>query len=343
MVYKRPNSKYWWYKFTWDGEVIRQSTKQANKRVAEQMEAAHRTSLAKGEVGIREKKSAPTLDSFAEKDFLPYTRSTFASKLKTLKYYEYGVKALRTYDTLATLPLDSITTDVIAGYVAKRREAGLEPSSINRELQSLRRMFTLALEWGKVEKALPKVRMLSGENHRERVLTPAEEALYLKHASPLLHDVAIILLDCGLRPEECFRLQWANVHDGVVEIQYGKTDNARRRIPMSQRVAAVLEMRKTDSASPWVFPASTKSGHMEPCTVKKPHLKACKGGAKDDQKTGKSVTMCSRSTCTRCATPASRAGHRTWTLGPWPILPGTGTWPSQSATYIHKSILSGPR
>lgn len=286
MVYKRENSKYWWYKFIWNGEPVRESTKQTNKRVAEQMEAAHRTSLAKGEVGIREKKTVPTLDSFAEKDFLPYVRSTFASKVKTLKYYEYGVKALRAYDKLATLPLDAITTEVIAGYVAKRHEAGLETSSINRELQSLRRMFTLALEWGKVEKALPKVRMLSGEKHRERVLTPAEEAVYLAHATPLLHDVAVILLDCGLRPEECFRLEWANVHDGLIEIQYGKTDNARRRIPMSQRVAAVLDMRKTGNTSRWVFPAPTKSGHMEPSTVKKPHMKACKGTAKDDPKTG---------------------------------------------------------
>jgi spore germination protein GerM len=45
-------SKYWWYKFVWNGEPIRESTKQTNKRVAEQMEAAHRTALAKGEVGI---------------------------------------------------------------------------------------------------------------------------------------------------------------------------------------------------------------------------------------------------------------------------------------------------
>ena len=39
-VYKQPKSKYWWCKFTWNGEPIRQSTKQSNKRVAEQMEAA---------------------------------------------------------------------------------------------------------------------------------------------------------------------------------------------------------------------------------------------------------------------------------------------------------------
>ncbi len=67
-------------------------------------------------------------------------------------------------------------------------------------------MFALAVEWGTVDKALPRVRMVSGEAHRERVLTDAEEAIYLANATPLLHDVATILIDCALRPEECFRL-----------------------------------------------------------------------------------------------------------------------------------------
>ena len=33
-VYKQPKSKNWWYKFTWNGDVIRESTKQTNKRAA---------------------------------------------------------------------------------------------------------------------------------------------------------------------------------------------------------------------------------------------------------------------------------------------------------------------
>jgi hypothetical protein len=37
-------------------------------------------------------------------------------------------------------------------------------------------------------------------------LTPAEEAVYLGNASPLLREVATVLVDCGLRPEECFRV-----------------------------------------------------------------------------------------------------------------------------------------
>src|ERR1700722_19534497 len=102
-VYKR--GRVWWYKFTWKGEPIRESTKQTNKRVAEQMEAAHRTALAKGEVGIRDKKPVPTLKDFAEYDFLPFVRSTFTAKVKTEKYYEYGVKALLSFEKLAAARL----------------------------------------------------------------------------------------------------------------------------------------------------------------------------------------------------------------------------------------------
>ena len=57
-IYKR--GKVWWYKFTWKTEPIRESTKQSNKRVAEQIEAARKTQLAKGEVNIRDKKPVPT-------------------------------------------------------------------------------------------------------------------------------------------------------------------------------------------------------------------------------------------------------------------------------------------
>lgn len=91
-VYKQPESKNWWYKFVWKGRVIRESTKQPNNRVAEQMEAAHKTSLAKGETGIREKTPPPTLREFAEQSFCPYVEGRFANKPKTLEYYRYGVK-----------------------------------------------------------------------------------------------------------------------------------------------------------------------------------------------------------------------------------------------------------
>ncbi|MBI3470830.1 MAG: site-specific integrase [Candidatus Solibacter usitatus] len=269
----------------WRAETIRESTKQTNRRVAQQMEAAHRVSLAKGEVGIREQKSTPMLAEFAERDFLPFIRSTFAAKVKTRSYYDHGVKSLLAFEKLAESRLDAITTETIAGFVATRQANGLEVTSINRELQVLRRMFAVATEWGKTDKALAKVRMLPGEKHRERVLTPDEEARYLKAARewdggdqlPLLPDVAVLLIDCGLRPEECFRLRWpSNIRDGGIEIQHGKTENARRRVPITSRVAAILELRKVTANNDWVFPAATRSGHIEPASIKRQHLRACR-------------------------------------------------------------------
>jgi len=199
------------------------------------MEATHKTSLAKGEVGLRDRKPAPTLRQFAEGDFLPFARSTFAAKPKTLEYYENGVKSLLAFQKIADCRLDTVTGETIGEFVGKRRNAGLEVSSVNRELQVLRRMFRLAQEWGKVEKALPNVKRVPGEKHRERVLTAEEEDLYFRaagseameqHADPrLLADVTRILLDCGLRPEECFRLKPANVVEGKLVVHFGKTGN----------------------------------------------------------------------------------------------------------------------
>src|SRR5690349_4249555 len=112
-VYKR--GKIWWYKFNWYGKAVRETTKQSNKRVAEQMEAANKTSLAKGEVGIRERKTAPTVAAFAKADFMPYVRARFADKASTLAYYEIQVKHLTGYAPLASAGVDAVTPEIISG------------------------------------------------------------------------------------------------------------------------------------------------------------------------------------------------------------------------------------
>jgi integrase len=300
-VYKR--GSVWWFKFNWKGQTIRESTKQGNKRIAEQIEAGRRTQLAKGEVGIRDKAPAPTLAEFSEK-FLQYTRDTFHAKQKTVTYYEQGVKHLLNNPELADSRLDTITVEHITRHAAERRDSGLKISSVNRQLEVLRRMFHLAMEWGSVDKLLPKVRLVPGEAQRERVLTTAEEVRYLESAQQvglqitasyeraiqrkqtpatprdpyILRDIATVLLDCGLRPEECFRLRWTNLEErgDALMVYFGKTDNARRRIPLPDRAKSILESRLKHRDSTWIFPAPTRSGHAEPSTIRDHHSKAIK-------------------------------------------------------------------
>jgi hypothetical protein len=101
MIYKR--GKTYWYKFMWQGKLVRESTKQSNDKVARQMESAHRTSLAKGEVGIREKKAVPSLRSFCDDRFEPWAKATFEENAwKNWEWYRVGVRALLSCKRIAT-------------------------------------------------------------------------------------------------------------------------------------------------------------------------------------------------------------------------------------------------
>jgi integrase len=279
---KRGSCGVYWYKFMWQGKLIRESTKQGNDKVARQMEAAHRTALAKGEVGIREKKPTPTLIEFCETRFEPWIKTTTAPKT-WLDFYRVGLRAIKGYRTLASLKLDELSSESAAEFAAHRRaqKGGLEVSTVNSSLRVLRRVLRQAAEWGVIQ-TVPKIKMLPGERHRERVLSPEEEARYLSVASEPLLSVATVLSDTGMRPEECYRLRWetitwANGRNGSLLVTHGKTKAARRSIPFTPRVRTTLEARWEAAGRPeegWVWPASAKSGHVEPCSLKRQHRKA---------------------------------------------------------------------
>jgi integrase len=283
MIYKR--GQVYWYKFMWNGELIRESTKQGNDRVARQMEAAHRTSLAKGEVGIRDKRPAVTLREFIDLRFEPWAKSTFekTSPKTWFDYYRVGLRNITAHDPLADAKLDEITSETISGFAAHRQAQGLQVSTVNSSLQVLRRVLRIAVEWEAL-KAAPRVRMLPGERHRERVVGPLEEAKYLVAASGPLAAIAAVLVDTGLRPEECFRLQWESItwlngRYGTLLVTHGKTAAARRVLPMTPRVRNILESRWEAAGKPaegWVWPAPTRSGHVGSSSLKKQHRKALK-------------------------------------------------------------------
>jgi integrase len=279
---RRKDGKYW-YKFVWQGKLIRESTKQGNDKVARNMESAHRTSLAKGEVGLRDKKPSISLAQFIDNRFEPWAKATFekASPKTWFDWYRVGLRAIKAYKPLADSSLDKITSETLADFAAHRQTKGLQVSTINSSLRIARRVLRLAVEWGAAD-ASPKVKLLSGERHRERVVTVQEEAKYLSAASEPVASIAAVLCDTGLRPEECFRLQWeaitwTNGRHGTFLVTHGKTASARRVLPMTPRVRSILEKRWETAGRPvegWVWEASTRSGHVESSSLKKQYARA---------------------------------------------------------------------
>jgi len=191
-----------------------------------------------------------------------------------------GIRERIVVPTLRTFCIDRVEP---WEYASERQRDGLQISSVNSCLRALRRVLRLAVEWA-VLRSSPKVKVLSGERRRERVLTSKEEALYLAAALPLLHDVSTVLFDTGIRPEECHSLRWENINwhggrNGALLITKGKTRAARRVLPLSLRVRVALERRWRLAGEPgagWLWPAETKDGHINHDSLKLQHKKALK-------------------------------------------------------------------
>lgn len=274
-IYKR--GRVYWYKFMWNGELIRESTKQGNDRKARNIESAHRTSLANGLVGIREKRPVPSLADFLKDEFLPFVKTKHAAKPATAEYYADGANMVCKCDW-ASESLDRISDQHAQQFAA--RYATLSASRINCGLRSLRRAINLAFEWGKLERPV-KVTLAKGERQRDTILTESDWERYIEHCPQPWRDAAIIIRGTGMRPGEAFALCWQNIYlngtAGLIQVTAGKTKAARRMLPMIPAVYEALKARREAAGNPeegWIFPSSSHEGHLNKDTAKDQHRKA---------------------------------------------------------------------
>lgn len=302
MVYKRGGSENYTYNFRWltkheDGTVeyhrIRQSAHVSNKKDARLVEAAHKQALALSLIGPRDpwpppKESAPPILRAFAPDFLQHVKTN--KKPGTHRFYQGGLGRLLAFSALADAPLNAITNDTVDRYSRYRLEvAKNSPVTVSGDLRTLRRLLKVAVKWGRVkaDEAVAINELPEGPSTR-RALSPKEEQLYLRHASPNLRDGAIVAVDSGLRPEELLPLLWANVDlvsrsetpNGVIHVRgEGKSDAAIRSVPLTPRAQDVLQRRwKVVEAglkqSPYVFSGKGRSGHL--ASLQHPHEAATK-------------------------------------------------------------------
>lgn len=263
------------------------------QKVARDMESAHRTSLAKGEVGIRDKKLAPTLRVFAPR-FISSIQVRCANKPATIQFYASKLKRLLEFEPLANARMDKIDEALIENYVQQRsrkprpgigrnsdeKAKKLAPASINRELATLRQLLRLAQEWRVIER-VPRIRLLPGERNRDFVLDHRLERTYLEMAPQPLKEVAAVLLETGLRVGEAWGLEWRDVHlkpangarFGYLTVRDGKSKNARRNVSLTLGACAVLSDRRNHARTPLVFTNAAGTGPLSIFTLDDQHAR----------------------------------------------------------------------
>jgi integrase len=288
-IFKR--GSVYWYHFLWDGRHVQRSTKQGNPRVARQIEAAYKTALAKGEVGITERKKAPGFKA-AMTAFLEWSEGEHEAHPATHRRYRVSSIALLSH--FGDAPIDRITPEAVEAFKSaralesatargkekgKRKSTGkkIRPATLNRELACLKALFNHALKQDfTFRNPVSRVEFLPENNEQTRVLTYDEQSKYLSVATPMLRDVATLMLETGMRPEEVYRIKPENVNlaGGFLVIPYGKTKAARRRVPLTASARRILGLRLASDEA-FLFPCETDSKRPVP-KVNNAHDRAVK-------------------------------------------------------------------
>lgn len=110
-----------------------------------------------------------------------------------------------------------------------------------------------------------RVKFFEEHNEQTRVLSYSEQEIYLNVATPVLRDVATLMLETGMRPEEVYRIRQENVNiaQGYLYNLYGKTKAAKRRVPLTLAAKTVLKQRTKFDAT-YLFPCETDENRPIP-------------------------------------------------------------------------------
>jgi hypothetical protein len=192
-LFKQQKSKFWWFKFTHNGRLVRKSTKLANKQKAREFADAYRTKLIEGEIGLNRKAPAPTFIEAMDK-FIEESKVQHEDHPNTTRRYVAASHPLKRF--FKNTPIDQITADDVKDYRRRRlQEKGertkraLRPATLNRELAAARAMFDMFIDADVITTNLVSKRrgkrgvFLEENNEQMFVLSHADEEKYLAECS----------------------------------------------------------------------------------------------------------------------------------------------------------------
>jgi len=141
-----------------------------------------------------------------------------------------------------------------------KRKGEVKPSSVNRELATLKGMLNKAVEWGKLKEShTRKIKLLKGVEKRLRYLMPDEVQILISNCTDRLRPIVVVAVHTGMRKGEILSLRWDQVdfEKGIITLVDTKNDQ-RRYVPMDETVKSTL--RDMSRNGEYVFPGIRKQG-----------------------------------------------------------------------------------
>ena len=220
------------------------ATETADKQKAKAVEAKERSRVLEGALQIR-KQPDVMFREFAGKYLREYAdknKRSVGRDREIVRILERG---------FGSMLLHEITAFRIEQYKRERLEGKwrghnhtaakpIRPGTVNRELDTLRGLFSKAVEWKQLrEHPMVGVKRLKVDNRRLRILTEAEQLALLKACPGQTAAIVRLALITGARVGELLALKWEHVSD--TEMLFLETKNGKHRcLPLSQGIRDVL-------------------------------------------------------------------------------------------------------
>lgn len=271
-------SDSWRYSFRFDGKQTRRIVRARNQLQAKTIAQADFDQQF-NEKYNPQPEAAPEVkeilfSDFVNEQFLPfsklnkksYDRDLALSKIFCEFFTGKTLKEIKASD-IEKFKLHHSTT-------VSRYDKILKPSTVNRELAILSRIFSLAVEYEILfYNPCQRVKPLRADNQRVRYLSDDEEKRLLAELkdNELTKNLVIFAINTGMRRGEIFNLTWfdADLNRNVLNVRQTKTGKDRV-IPMNDKVRLMLEdMPKTNE---FVFTSPRTAGKL--IDVKKGFRKA---------------------------------------------------------------------
>lgn len=255
-IYKRRS--VFWIQYYRDGRQFRESSRSRKETDAKRLLRLREGDIERG-VPVTPRIGRLTFAEATEAIITDYKVNGY----KTLDDAERRIK-LHLSPVFGGRRMIGITASDATAYAVRRLETGASPGEVNRELSLLKRMFTLAVDDGKLLTA-PKIALLPEDNVRTGFFEREQFAGLRSHLTPAVQAVVTFAYITGWRiASEVLPLQWRNVdlEAGTVRLDPGTTKNGEGRVIfLTADLRTLLQGQKTlhDALKqkgvicPWVF------------------------------------------------------------------------------------------
>jgi len=234
----------WYVRIVRDGRQVWRSAGKS-KEAAQELLVKLRAELDREAAGLPAKvKASPTLSDFAP-EYLAWAKLHKRSAARDVR------ELPRLEAHFGNLRLTEINKLRVGAFMRSRSEV-VGPARINRQVALLRKILSLAVEYGKLDaNPLSRIKMLREPPARQPQVSLEDEKAIVAACPPWLAWIVRLAIYTGCRQGELLSLRWRNVDFGNASLVIEDSKSGEsRRVYLSQGLLAELRERKGEPDAP---------------------------------------------------------------------------------------------